>query len=636
MSARSRPRRPASTRRRLYALAAFFAVMLAVDAARLYSLQIAQYSLYASQSRSNHLREQIIPAVRGEIYTSNGVVLATNRLVYRLVYRGGKVWGWRRIRYMAGLGKIPLPKVPAGGSVTLSQHLPSKSVAGLEELTVDQPNLRVVRSMERYYPQGHLAGNLVGYTSLATAHEVKSEKYNPNDQVGRTGVEASMQKVLAGQDGLRLIEVNAAGVHLSSRVANPGRAGESVTLTINSKLQRVAEQALKDSLNQINFGPEGRKAMGLKLAKVVKGAVIAIDPRNNHVLAMATWPDINPNWFTEQPRPKQLVEALTGQSGALQDRAVQPYNSGSVFKIAVADALLRHIGNPTFDCAPFITFGGIVFHNWYAGNMGPMQAQQALANSCDTWFYQAAIAANPVPFSNELVHRARALGFGRRTGIQLVGEPVGQLQDAQTYQKQGLIWYPGMTVNMSIGQGNLTITPAELIRALSTIVENGKQRPLDLIKAIGGHPVPTKPAVQIPDAPQNWKIIQQGLALTTTKGTSDFLFGPTYFPVPTAGKTGTAQTSHAASNAWYEGYGPVGNPNFMVVVFLDRGMQGSYQAAPVARRIMAAYWGIRLAANGTALSGPTEHLPKSLAAQLEKNNGPFYPPYGVIPTKPLP
>nr|WP_246350901.1 penicillin-binding transpeptidase domain-containing protein [Deinobacterium chartae] len=567
-------------------------------AARLYDLQIRRYDQYRGQSQQNYLRDEVIRSLRGEIRTRDGVLLATNRIAVDLIYRGGPVEAWDRIRYLAKIKDPQLPELPAGQKeMVLAANVPAGAIPALEELSVLQPALELRQRVERYYPQGKLAGNLIGYTSEANEQEVESGAYILGDAVGRSGLEAGFQQQLHGVNGLKLVEVDSQGRRISERIEREGKKGEDIVLTLDSRLQRAAEKALTEGLSDIN---KGRAHYGLPPEKVVKGAIIALDPRNNEVLAMATAPSIDPNWFSRSPRPKELVEALTGPDAGLLNRAVQPYAPGSVFKPTTTNAYFERFGNKTFTCTPGIVFGGYYKKNWARYNMGPMDGRGAIAQSCNTWYYQASIDAGTLTFSDIIADRAREFGFGSPTGLELIGEKGGLVQSARDFKARNQPWYPGETLNYSIGQGALLVTPAQIALSLSTIVNEGKKRPLTLLKSVAGRPVPRKPAVQVPGQTKYWKLTKEGMEWTVSRGTSKHVLGPDLFPVRTAGKTGTAQTGRRAGyeHSWYEGYGPVGNPNLLVVAFFEYGGEGSGVALPAVKKVMAAYWDIPLDKDG--------------------------------------
>jgi len=592
------PRRKWVTRP--YGVALAFTAFLGAFAWRAYDLQISRYNQFATQSNSNYQRDEIIRALRGEIRTSDGLLLAANRMAVDLIYKGGNIAAWEQIRYLSGYKEGELPHVEPGGEVTLVKNVPAEKIPAIYEYTVRQPNLELRERLERLYPQGTFAAHLLGYVGEADAREVEQGGYSLGDLVGKSGLESSMDSVLRGRNGTRRLEVTAAGRPQGEHVVDPGQKGRDVILTINGKLQRAAEQALREALTDVN---KGRVKYGLPPEDIVRGAIVALDPRTNEVLAMASSPAFNPNWFAQTPRPKALVDAMLGRSGnALLNRAVQNYDSGSVFKPSSTNAIMEYYGNPVYNCTTAYRFGGALRRNWARRGYGHMDGRGAIAHSCNTWYYQAAAHAGPVDFSNKLAKRARELGFGGPTGVE-IAERTGNVPSAIDYEKAGRTWWPGQSLSYAIGQGDLLVTPTQIAYALSTLINEGKKRPLTLIRKVGGERQPAKPVQRVPGSLKNFRLVKEGMVWTVMKGGSaSSVLGPEHFPVQTGGKTGTAENAVSRknigyTNSWYEGYGPLDDPTFLVVAFFENGGEGYDVALPAVKKMFAARWCIKLDEN---------------------------------------
>ncbi len=590
---------------RIYWVVLTFSLFFVVYALRLYDLQIRRFESFKAASTQNYVRDETIRALRGNIYSRDGVLLAKNRLAVDLIYKlvdgkAASIVGWDRIRYLAQIAdpKPPTidPKMEA--EIALARNLPDDSVAALEELTVLQPGLELRRRIQREYPEGALAGNLLGYTAEANKVQVDSGAFELGDTVGVSGLESSLERYLGGQNGVSTLEVDAKGRRISERIVREGRSGQDVYLTIDSKLQKSVETALLEGLVDVNAG---RARYGLPGERQVKGAIVALDPRTGEVLALATAPALNPNWFSQSPRPPELVQALTGESGALLNRAVSGYTPGSVYKPTSTNAFLETYGNHYFHCTPNFKYGGRLWHNWSHRDYGMLDGRGAIAQSCNTWFYQSSIYGEGVlPYAEKLATRARELGFGGKTGLEL-SESEGLIPSPSAFQKVGRTWYKGSSLNVSIGQGDVLTTPAQMAYVLTTLVSDGRQRPLTLIRKVGAQVLKAKPEVQLPGSSQNFRLVREGMELTVSKGTSSQLLGPKHFPIPTGGKTGTAQAPMpglgrraGTEHSWYEGYGPLENPNLVVVAFFENGGEGSGVALPAVRKVMAAHWGVKL------------------------------------------
>ncbi len=249
--------------------------------------------------------------------------------------------------------------------------------------------------------------------------------------------------------------------------------------------------------------------------------------------------------------------------------------------------------NTTFRCTPYIVFGGQVRRNWAGRDMGPMTVKEAIAWSCNTWYYQA-VAQDPLGLVDRLAQRARLLGLGEATGLE-VAEKTGLLPTrAWKREAYGEPWYPGETLSVAIGQGPVLASPAQIARMLATLANGGFRPRLHLVKRLGKAEV--RPEGQrVPG--RYWQVLQEGLRKTVAEGTARHVLGS--FPVPTGGKTGTAETPGkrvGLEHAWYMGYGPTDPkapyPPLVVVAFFENGGEGSRVALPAVKKVMAAYWGV--------------------------------------------
>ncbi|GGM08879.1 peptidoglycan D,D-transpeptidase FtsI family protein [Deinococcus aerophilus] len=600
--------------------------------ARLFTLQVTQHGQYAVQSASNFQRDEVIRALRGEIRTRDGLLLATNRLAVDLVYTGRKAAdratplpAWDKIVYLAGIkpdvlvaGQPREPNFHKEAETVLARNVPQDRLAALYEYTVLVPSLELRERVERIYPQGKMAAHLLGYVQEADDRQVKEDGYTVGDLVGRSGLEYSLQKTLEGKNGVLRREVTATGRPLTQRVIDPGQRGQDVLLTIDSRLQRAAEDALRQGLVDVN---EGRSKYGKPPEPFTRGAVIAIDPRTNEVLAMASSPAYDPNWFSRVPSPDPVAKNWAidpnrkdaALDAVTSNRALQAYNPGSVFKIASALMYVERWGNFSLSCAPTYYFGRARFNNWSHTNLGMVDARKAIAFSCNPWFYDSAVRATPGVYSRQLKSRLTELGYNRPTGLEIVGEKTGLLTDIDDYSTPAAPWYAGSGLNMSIGQGDVLVTPAQVARVMSTIINEGQQRPLTVVQAVDGKAPPRSQPISVVrnGNTEIFRFIKEGMHWTTSipGGTASTKLGPNLFPVPTAGKTGTAENGisarpdkgYAYTHAWYEGYGPVGNPTFAVVAFFQNGGEGYGPGLNAVKRMFAARWCVTLGDRLSAL-----------------------------------
>jgi penicillin-binding protein 2 len=568
---------------RLYALMAFFLLAFGLLGLRAWQLQVLEHEKYALRSQGNYLKTERIPAPRGRILDRKGRVIAQDRLAVDLVYEGGEVAFKERLLPLLGLKE--LPKGPAVLKAGVPEHL----LPTLAELVAGQKNLKLVERIERTYPNP-ISGPVLGYVLLANAEQVK-RGYHPEEEVGQAGLEAALEPYLRGKAGVRAVEVNVRGERLRETILEEPTPGQDVVLTLDLDLQKAAEKALEEALEDINAG---RRQMGLPPASRVKGAIVALDPTTGEVLAMASSPSFDPHLFAQRPVPKEARALLEDRDLPLLNRAVQPYTPGSTFKLATSYALLEEgYVNPatTYRCSPYIVYGGQVRRNWATRDMGPMTVKEAIAWSCNTWYYQA-VAQDPLGFVDRLAQRARLLGLGEATGLE-VAEKEGLLPTrAWKREAWGEPWYPGETLSVAIGQGAVLATPAQVARMLSTLFNEGRKPRLHLVKRLGNTPVPPR-LERVPG--RFWGVLKEGMRKTVTQGTARHVLGD--FPVPTGGKTGTAETPgkrRGLEHAWYMGYGPAEPgtpyPPLVVVAFFENGGEGSRVALPAVKKVMAAYW----------------------------------------------
>jgi penicillin-binding protein 2 len=577
----------------LVGLALFLTVLLGLYVVRLYQLQLVDYTTYTTMSKENRLQPHTLKAVRGEIRGTDGTVLVTNRNAVELVYKGGEVKQLERIARLAGLSlPLPLPK-PNEQEVVIKKDVPESSIVALEEWLAGQQEVLELRyRVQRVYPAG-IAGNLLGYMEPAAEEDLLDSTYERDDLVPQAGLEAGLESYLRGRHGEKLQEVDAKGrvVLGRDRIVREAERGKTVTLTIDPKLQRAAEQAIleaKDEINVLN------KRNGKPLVDKARGAIVALNPKTGQILALAVGPKYDPNWFSTRPKDPKAIEALKdGKYKPMWNRAVKQFEQGSVFKLVTNSALLEAgAGNKTFSCTSNYRYGRL-WWNWNrARGMGAMDARKAIAWSCNTWYYQSAVNYGPIPFAEMLAKRAWEFGYGQPTGIELIGEQVGKVPSPSAYEAEKRKWEKGESLNFSIGQGEMRANVLQVARMLATIVNSGQRPELTIIKAIDGKPQAQKPMYSV--AGTHWNTLKQGLRMTVTTGTAKQVLGD--FPIPTAGKTGTAQNPKGArqDHAWYMGYGPFENPNLVVVAFFENGVEGSGIALPAVKKVMAAYWNIAL------------------------------------------
>jgi len=587
---------PEAARRaaRIRLLLALLLTGLVVIAGRLSYLQLLHAPDYLTLSRANAVQTEHLSPLRGRILARDGTVLAGNRVAVDLLYRGGSVARWPRLRYLLGLAgppRAPDPENPeeARRGAVLAWNIPDETVPAVAELIAGQPGLYLRRRLERTYPTG-LAAHAVGTTT--GADPVRFPGYELGDLVGQMGIEKGFQEALFGVPGRALLSVDSERRALERTTVSAAEPGQDVVLTLDVYAQRTAERVLAGALEYVNAE---RARRGLPEVRVLRGALVAMNPRTGEIVALASAPGFDPNVFARRPVAASKVAALLNdrKTTPLANRAVSAYPPASTFKVVSSLALLDGAITPgtRFDCSSSFSFQGTLMRNWSPHDKGPYTVVQALADSCNTFFWRAAARAPGVTegwgaFAARLARWATELGYGSALGIGLPEEQPGRVPDAVWAEDfYGHAWYPGYTLNMAVGQGDLLATPLQVLQLAGAVALDGEQVQPHLVARVGD--VPTE--VSVRDVPGAWGTVQAGMREMVTRYGGRWVLGPEVFGVAVAGKTGTAQNS-GDDHAWFMGYGPVGNPELAVVVFIENGGPSSAVAQPVARDFMHAYW----------------------------------------------
>jgi penicillin-binding protein 2 len=581
-------------RGRLRLLLAVLLTGLVVITGRLSYLQLLHGADYLALSQANAVQPERLTPLRGRILARDGTVLAGNRVAVDLLYRGGGVARWPRLRYLLGLAGQPSapdlenPEEARDGAV-LAWNLPDETVPAVAELIAGQPNLYLRERLERTYPMG-LAAHAVGTTTEADPERFAG--YALGDVVGRTGIERAFQEALFGVPGRALLRVDSHSSTLQKTTVRAARPGQDVVLTLDVAAQRDAERVLSGALKYVNAERQGS---GLPPEKVVRGALIAMNPQTGEILALASAPAFDPNVFVRRPVAAAAVQALLhAPTAPLTNRAVSAYPPASTFKVISSLALLGG-GTLTpetrFECSPSFAFQGTLMRNWSPEDRGRYTVAQALADSCNTFFWRAVATTPGVTegwgdFAAQLAKTARALGYGAPVNVGLPEEQSGRVPNAAWAEDfYGHGWYPGYTMNMTIGQGDLLATPLQVLQLLGTVALGGEQVQPHLVQRVGD--TPTEVSVRTVLGP--WDVVQAGMRRMITEYGGRWVLGPEVFGVAVAGKTGTAQNA-GSDHAWFMGYGPLADPELAVVVFIENGGSSSTVAQPVARDFMQAYW----------------------------------------------
>jgi penicillin-binding protein 2 len=607
MYVRSDERGPAMTNRLALRIAVFGGVALALFAVlffRLWTLQLVNGEEYLAEANNNRTREYRVPPPRGEILDREGEVLVDNRTSLALQINPRKLPADERQRRaelarLAGLTHTTVRKVrrtmreelllAPSAPVTLRRDVGRYLVYYLQENQDRFPGVEVRRVFVRDYPHGTLAAHLFGTVGEVDSDELKEARYRglePGDAVGKDGVEYQYDEVLRGRAGATRVQVDSLGRPTPGgqlKVVEPV-PGDNLRLTIDSSLQEAGDAALA--------------GQGLP------GAYVAMDVRDGAVLAMGSNPTFDPDVFT-RPLTQSQVDDLYRDPVAspLTNRAIAgAYPTGSTFKPITSIAALASGEVTTTEIIEddgAFTLGGITFENAGGVAHGSIAMQYALQVSSDVFYYTLGDRMNDSSALQDWSHR---LGIGRESGIDLPGEQPGLLPTPawrnQLYREDltERPWSAGDNVNLAVGQGDLQADPLQMAVAYATIANGGSvPRPHVgmMVEDAAGRVVreiDPPPARQLRIEPEWRETILAGLhdAAQSPGGTSYEVFGG--FPVPVAGKTGTAERPGHADQSWYVVLAPYPDPEIVVAVTFEEGGFGAETAAPAALQILSEHF----------------------------------------------
>ena len=630
---------PPSVALRVVLLATLAVCLIGIIVFRLWFLQILSAQQYVAQANDNRLRTVTVLAPRGTILDSTGKVLVDNRpglavgirpmdvpagpgQLDHLVVRLARLLDMHPYEVRQALVRqvgVPWKQVVAGQGiqydfVTVKQDTSRRTVSYLLEHTQFYPGVEVRQNYLRDYPLGDLGAHLLGSLGEISQQELTEPSfhgYKAGDVVGQSGVEYTYDRWLRGVNGSVRVEVDASG---KPKQVVPGgtlpQAGDNLELTIDARVQRAAENAL-------NYGVELAHENGELAAD--GGAAVVLDAHTGAVIAMASDPTYDPAWLVGSVSQKHWRK-LNVKAAPMLDRTIQgQYPMGSTFKVIDSVAALENgVLSPStiIDCGPTYTpphtTGGLTWKDWtYPSGFGPIDITQALAQSCDVFFYNVGYDFYRQK-GEGLEDWAKRLGLGHPTGIDLPGEVAGLVPTPewkdQAFTKKtdpkgwqiDRIWKPGDSINLAIGQGNLEATPMQAAVAYAAIANGGYQVTPHLgAKILDTHGdlvrrVPYAKPRRLSISTETLSVIQSALheGASTPTGTSYPVFG--HYPVQVAGKTGTAQVFGQSDYAWYCSYAPANDPKYVVVVMIQQGGHGGVSAAPAARMIYDALFHLKV------------------------------------------
>jgi penicillin-binding protein 2 len=567
---------------------------------RLYSLQILQQGRFKSQARQNYIRSIRVPALRGRIYDRENRLLADNVARYDLTLNSRHCSRRGIESSFAALGEI-LGASPGelrdwwrnsprdrNGARTVLRDIGYRTVVQIEERLAVLPGVEVIQRPRRWTIHDEVGAHILGYTGEISSAELERPGfagYQMGSEVGRAGVERTMERYLHGSAGERKVRVFANGLIERDVLGEgaPAEPGKDVILTIDWDLQAAAQAILGSS----------------------PGAIVAMDPRNGDVLTLVSWPTYDPNLFSSRsPGRTEILNRTVGRVSRLVNVGLEAYPPGSVFKVPLALAALDsrpQLRATSYQCSGVYWLGDSSWRCWRRGGHGKIDIVEALQHSCDCFFYNLGRQLG-VEFMDEAT---KQFGFGELTGIELPAEKRG-FRPSPESKREAVVqfrssidpnWYPGDTINSSIGQGVVLATPLQVTCMMAMVANGGtlwKPRLVKQIRTRNGEVVE-----EFAPRARLHRQFRRDALVTVIEG----LYQAVNEPGGTAyqqripglsvcGKTATAQNEDPQhDHAWFSCFAPRENPEVVVTVLLLWGGHGGSAAAPKARAILELYLG---------------------------------------------
>lgn len=600
-------------------------ILFSILIIRAFQLQIVSGDYYYQLSEGNRISLRPINSPRGKIIDKNGNILVYNKLSYNLYLLPNEIPPDYSVdKIFSNLSKLTslkyqqleeaykkYNKKESPSAILLKRNISRETMVIIKENYNELPGILVKESTIRDYVYGNLASHLLGYVGEISIEELKKltkagYDYSGGDIVGKTGLEKEYEVYLKGIEGIEQIEVNSLGQKVKSLGVKPPVPGNNLILNIDLELQEYMENLLQKEfmhlVERAKDDPELHKPTG--------AAAIVMDPNTGKIMAMASIPNYNLQNFADGLSIDEYNDLINNSNKPLLNRPIMAtVPPGSIFKLVTGTAAIEYLGidtNTTFidkNGKFYVPGWSRPYDNWHPGGEGKLDFAKAIARSNNVVFYELGYRLYKRFRGDKLQYCAKEFGLGSATGIDLPGEKNGLVPD-ESWKKRIFNegWYPGDSVNLSIGQGGLLTTPIQLINLVSAIANGGiLYRPYVVDKVIspdGKVLVNNKPKVlrYLPFDDSTYQILRKGMVEVTNaeypdgmRGTATSVFKE--FPVKVAGKTGTAQTGVDRPNhGFFVGYAPVDKPQVVVLVFLENGNSSAY-TLPIAAGIFKSYFG---------------------------------------------
>jgi penicillin-binding protein 2 len=591
---------------RLVALACLAVIALSALSVKLAQLQVTEGASLAALARANSVHRVVLEADRGVIYDRHGVALVQNSPAWSLevvpeALPPTAAARAAEISELSALTGAPLDQLAAAiadadpyGSLRLGPSLTEEQELSISERMPSLPGVSIARHGVRTYIDPTILGHVLGYVGPIDQGQLKKLRalgYQPDELIGKVGVEAGLETRLRGVDGWADVVVDARGEVVRTLATQPPVPGDSVYLSIDLKLELATAAAL---------------AAGLQRDHKKAGASVVVDPRTGEVLAMVSIPGYDTNLFTHGISQADYAKLTSDPNLPLLNRAIAgQYAPGSTFKMVTATAGLQE-GKITpqtlLGCPSYLSYGGWVYHNWASYSLGYMNVAKALAVSCDTFFYQVAAQVGDIT----LARYARAFGFGTAKDLEMPGVQPGLVPDriwkeltcgVPDLNSDSCRWTLGDTVTLGIGQSALLTTPLNQAVYVAAIANGGTVLQPTLvheIRDVSGRSVLTQKTVvvnQVPVSASNLGAVREGMREEINRPYNmNYWFRAAGVPADGGGKTGTAQWGGSGldlpTHAWFVFFAPFAQPDVAMSIFVERGELSEVEAAPIGVQIM--------------------------------------------------
>lgn len=581
-------------------------VIFGVLILRLWFLQILNGSTYRTKSENNRINLRAISPFRGVIFDRNGEMLVGNRPSYDIYVIPEGVQDQKHLsaslKRLIGLEPQIIEQKIGGASrrypfrpICIKRDISRNELAVIETHRFNLPGIMIKIKPQRHYIQGNLAAHLLGYLGEIDEDQLRSGRYpgsKPGDLIGKTGVELKWQPLLNGMPGGEQVEVDAAGRKIRSISRMPPISGGNIYLTIDKDLQALAERCLKDK----------------------KGAIVALNPNNGEILAMASSPCFDPNLFIGGIDRTTWEKIVSSKDFPLQNRALSgQYPPGSIFKIVIA---LAGLEEGTIDpeeelfCNGKYFLGEHPYRCWQKYGHGMVNLRRALVESCDVYFYKMGKRLGV----DKIARYARRLGLGKETGFSVGQEKKGLIPTSKWKLKRfGVPWQLGETISMSIGQSFVLVTPVQMASMIAAVFNGGFIFKPQVIKQAGktgddkGYSFKPKMIGSVGFKKEHLDLVKSALVgvVNDTRGTG---WRAKLKDVEVAGKTGTAQVitvekdkegdskadeipARFRDHAWFIAVAPAEKPQIALAIVIENGGHGGKVAAPIGKKMIMSYLG---------------------------------------------